>query len=238
MRDFSKEMLAAVADGYMSQQGCVIACKIFRDKYTNHLVQAPYRDYNDKALIIPASMHTLRKKAGIGETTTRMLDICPWGQDCHVFDTDDFSSVCPVCERPRHSTVSRQLLVTSYTDRLVRMFAVPEIALAMQYPMLRVPGDGDCWDAEILRHTTMATRASTLFFMNTTDGAVFVTGKSKTFTPCTAQCLNLPPRMRTTFAGMFLFGIMPEKACSLPHTCQSTRARNASFASASCPLRK
>ena len=127
--------------------------------------------------------------------------------------TDDVSTVCPVCGRGRQSTVSRQLLVTSYIDRIVRMYAVPQIAYAMQYAMLRVPGDGDCWDGEILRDTTMETRASTLFFMATTDGAVFTPGKSQTFTPCTGQCLNLPPRLRTSFAGMFLFGVMPEQVC-------------------------
>ena len=213
MQAFSKEMLAGVADGYMSQQGCELACKIFRDKFTDHLAQAPYRDIGDKALTIPASMHMLRKRAGIGKSTTQMLDICPWGEDCHVFASDDSDTVCPVCAGDRHSTgtVSRQLLVTNYTDRLVRMFAVPALAEAMQYPLVRVPGDGDCWDANVLRDTSMETRANTLFFMATTDGAVFKTGKKQTFTPCTGQLLNLPPRLRTSFAGMFLFGMMPEK---------------------------
>lgn len=40
---------------------------------------------------------------------------------------------------------------------------------------------------------------------------MFKRGKSESMTPVVAFLLNLPPRMRYTFAGIFLLGVMPPR---------------------------
>jgi hypothetical protein len=81
----------------------------------------------------------------------------------------------------------------------------------LQHPLTRERGDGDTWDARLLRDLTLEQLSSLMCLGLHTDGTVFDTGKQKSYTPVVLQWLNLPPGVRQSFGGLLLLGVFPPK---------------------------
>ena len=166
------------------------------------------------------SFHSLLDKAGCGEAFVNvprsvylceqwanksgksvfscLLDICP-NKDHYVFGENDLSQSCPKCGLARSK--ERQMLVGHADTFLREMFKQPDLAKALRYPLHREPGDGDCWDAELLKLWTELKKMTVLPLCWSSDAAVLQMWKQRSFTPVVAQLLSLPPHLRTTFHG-------------------------------------
>ena len=166
------------------------------------------------------SFHSLLDKAGCGEAFVNvprsvylcekwanksgksvfscLLDICP-NKDHYVFGENDLSQSCPKCGLARSK--ERQMLVGHADTFLREMFKQPDLAKALRYPLHREKGDGDCWDAELLKLWTDLQKMTVLPICFSSDAAVLQMWKQRSFTPVVAQLLSLPPHLRTTFHG-------------------------------------
>ena len=100
---------------------------------------------------IPHSLWLLKKKAGLLQSSSLLLDVCH--KDHHVYAENDESKECPLCAVPRKTKTPRQLLVADVADRLRRMFKVKALAKEFRYPTRREDGDGDVWDGKDLKDT-------------------------------------------------------------------------------------
>ena len=157
------------------------------------------------------------KKSGKDPARLYTYHLCPNGD--HVFSRKSNAKYCPKCGEARYDSMKRpslKLHIFSLKDRFTRMFAVPELAEAFQYPSRRQPGNGDAWDATLLpdlqRKLRDEQKDSTIFLMMCLDPANFTSWSEMSLLPVCFVCFNLPPSIRSTRAGIILSAIIPPKA--------------------------
>jgi hypothetical protein len=150
---------------------------------------------------VPRSVYLCEKWANKSSSAvfSCLLDICP-NEDHYVFPEESTDQKCPKCGLARSK--ERQMLVGHADTFLREMYKQPVLAEAMRYPGHREPGDGDCWDAWLLKFWTDIQKLTVLPISFSSDAAVLQVWKQRSFTPVVGQLLSLPPHLRTTFHGM------------------------------------
>jgi hypothetical protein len=137
------------------------------------------------------------------------IQCCPF--DHHVYMPDDERKVCPHpgCNEVR--TQKRQILLLSLRSRLRRLFNNPKLAKLFQYPHTRTPGDGDIWDAEVMKNRGYAEGKNVIELVLSSDAAVYESWTKHSFTPVVVQNMNWPPAVRKCFGGLWLLAVFPPK---------------------------
>ena len=136
------------------------------------------------------------------------MQVCPF--DCHVYGKEDERKKCPECGEER--TNKRQILLLNIRSRMRRLFANPALAKLFQYPNTRKPGDGDVWDADVMKDQSIRYLGKNVIHLGlSSDGAMYETWTKNTFTPVVCQNLNWPPGPRTCFGGLWLLAVFPPK---------------------------
>ena len=101
---------------------------------------------------------------------------------------------------PRRS----KFVVFDLISRIRRVWGNQVMADLLHYPRDR--GDGDVWDAALYNNLS---RLDDMCFSITCDGATLQKTRNVSWTPIILRWLNLPPHVRTTAGGMFLWAHLP-----------------------------
>lgn len=101
---------------------------------------------------------------------------------------------------PKHS----KFVVFDLIGRIRRVWGNQVMADLLHYP--RDQGDGDVWDAALYNNLS---RLDDMCFSITCDGATLQKTRNVSWTPIILRWLNLPPHVRTTAGGMFLWAHLP-----------------------------
>ena len=97
-----------------------------------------------------------------------------------------------------------KFIMFDLTFWLSRLWGNPKIASLLHHN--RDEGDGDVWDATIYNYLD---RMHCMCFSITCDGATLQKTRNISWTPVILRLLNLPPHVRTTAGGMFLWAHLP-----------------------------
>jgi hypothetical protein len=214
VESYCKELVELVAVNSVSQTGAAAVSKLTRDRFSAYLPLEPE---------LPATMYSILKYAHKGNpahahSPSELQVVCPQ-KDCCVIELDDvLTKNCTHCNARLlydDNTPRREMLVTDVRDRIKRFYAQPTLARALKYPVVRTKGEGDIWDARLLRNMSEDEMMSTAQLIITCDASVFKKGKSVSYTPVVASWANLPPWLRFSRAGVLFLGLLPEKVCTI-----------------------
>jgi len=205
-RKICREILEQVASGLVSISGAVAISKIYAQKLE------PFTNMQ-----LPTSEYGMTNLAEFDETMGELLDLC-WKCD-YVYE-DNVRITCPECpgnvqRTPPGRKRKRQMLIFDIVKRMQMAFAQPAIAPLLRSPLTREKGDGDTWDAGLLKGKTRAEMLAQQCLGMHTDGTVLDSGKQRSFTPVVFQWFQLPPGIRQSFGGLLLYAVFPPKVLSL-----------------------
>ena len=112
---------------------------------------------------LPATTYQLKKITGCRPGNAKLLAVCPV---CD-FVFDAHQHVCTPCGTPPRLRAQRQLLVNDISITIKQMFGNAKIAEALEYACHRKTGDGDSWDADIMRDIPLGTPHFSTSYDNT-----------------------------------------------------------------------
>ena len=197
-KQFAKEVLELIG-GNDVQQAHVL--KVLR------AVKAYYGPSLQPGNVCPDSMYMLKKHAGYTPSkSTNLLPVC-------ALDHPNLAeaNTCATCFAALHTRWPRRMVHLNIVERFSRLMAIPLVAKAFQYAVVRDENDGDIWDARVGRAISMQRRHDVVFLGLSTDATEFGHTKSASLTPFVGMVLNFPPSMRTTFSAVLILALFPEK---------------------------
>jgi hypothetical protein len=215
VEQFSRQILSLVATNQLSEKGATFALKATHQYLKSVQKNVPDEEKVDFHCALPKTYYMLKKIADnrsqlLDNPNDVLLDVCSSG-DCCVFDgaLADATS-CPVCGTPRSS--KRQVLILDVCQRLRNMWAQPEIRKHFSYPTDRGPDDwpGDIWDGSLMAGNDVD-KVGTFHIGWCNDAACFRTQTRESATPCNGVIYNLPPSLRSSFSGILMFAMLPQK---------------------------
>ena len=133
---FCREVLEQVSNKVVTQTGAEALLTLVHNRYGDRL--AP-------GVTIPHTFYMLKKHSDLLPGGCTYLEVCA---SCDGFIDE---GRCPDCYKVPSGRVPREMLVTNIKARLKRMYSVPAIGQALEYPIHRQTGDGDVWDGLLLR---------------------------------------------------------------------------------------
>lgn len=177
-------------------------------------------------LELPTTWHMITKAAGSVPPTHSKMVLCP-AKGCNMVHSRASAvpgSLCASCdtELTTHRGDPHMIMLEgNLVDHMVRLWNEPRLAVLMDYPQTRDRGDGDVWDAGVLRGIDPDKRINTICMSVCTDGSVLKRYRNDSYTPFLVRILNLPPYVRTKSSALILWAMVPPKV----YTCNLMRVR-------------
>ena len=140
---FAKDLVLLVVNHGISWKAAELVVKLVNAHACHRIFVTP----------LPATTYQLKKITECRPGNAKLLALCPV---CD-FVFDAHQDVCTPCGVPPRLRAQRQLLVNDITVTIMQMFGNPKLAEALEYAFHRRTGDGDSWDADIMREIPLGT---------------------------------------------------------------------------------
>ena len=134
---FAKDLVLLVVNHGISWKATELVVKLVNAHACHRFFGTP----------LPATAYQLKRITDCRPGNAKLLAVCPV---CD-FVFDAHQGVCTPCGTPPRKSAQRQLLVNDISVTIKQMFGNAKIAEALEYACHRQTGDGDSWDADIMR---------------------------------------------------------------------------------------